>query len=103
MSWVAPLVEFTATTSENADDGLTCQLYATIPAGSVTADQEIVQGSVTCAAFAGVSGVGAASPVGAGVVVGVGATRGVHPLRVVRTEVDPSLTVTVHVVEENGS
>jgi hypothetical protein len=45
-----------------------------IPAGSVTADQEMVNGTVTCAPFAGPSSAGAggpAGPVGVGVGVGV--------------------------------
>ena len=41
------------------DDELTCQLYPTIPDGSLTAVHEIVNGSVTLAPSAGETGDGA--------------------------------------------
>src|SRR5919205_4017648 len=44
VSCVWPLVEFCKLTVENAEDVLTCQLYATMPVGSLTADHEIVHG-----------------------------------------------------------
>jgi hypothetical protein len=50
---VAPFVEFCRSTDVNVEDELTCQLYAVIPAGSLTAVQEIVNGSVTLAPSAG--------------------------------------------------
>jgi hypothetical protein len=46
-------------TGDMDDEGLTCQLYATIPLGSLTGAQEIVNGTVTCAPFAGLSDAGA--------------------------------------------
>ena len=60
VSCVVPFVEFCTGTEEKLDEALTCQLYATIPLGSITADQEIVNGTVTFAPSAGASGVGAA-------------------------------------------
>src|SRR5213593_2289120 len=59
VSCVWPLVEFRRITGEKVDDGLTCQLYATIPLGSLTADHEIVNGTTTFAPSAGARGVGA--------------------------------------------
>src|SRR5438874_13383228 len=50
-SCVPPLVEFCRITDEKFEDGLTCQLYATIPLGSVTDDHAIVKGSATVAPF----------------------------------------------------
>src|SRR2546421_2947578 len=46
-------------TGVKLDEALTCQLYATIPLGSVTDDHEIVKGSCTLAPAAGASGAGA--------------------------------------------
>ena len=46
-------------TGVKLDEELTCQLYATIPLGSLTDDHEIVKGSCTLASLTGVSGAGA--------------------------------------------
>jgi len=46
-------------TGVKLDVELTCQLYATIPLGSLIDDHEIVKGSCTLAPAAGASGVGA--------------------------------------------
>src|SRR5689334_19712862 len=59
-------------TGEKLDEGLICQLYATIPLGSLTADHESVKGTVTDAPDVGAVGIGAAGPAGGGVGVGVG-------------------------------
>src|SRR5262245_35591997 len=45
-------------TTAKFGDELTCQLYARIPAGSVTADHESVKGTVTVPPSAGARGVG---------------------------------------------
>jgi len=57
---VWPLVEFWRITGEKLDEVLTCQLYATIPLGSLTVDHESANGSCTLAPAAGAEGVGAA-------------------------------------------
>jgi hypothetical protein len=54
------MVELFAAMVENVDDVLTCQLYAIIPLGSVTADHEMVSGALTLAPEAGESRLGAA-------------------------------------------
>ena len=51
-------MELFAAIEEKLDDALTCQLYATMPLGSVTADHEMVSGAVTLAPEAGESGLG---------------------------------------------
>src|SRR5437763_6907131 len=56
---VVPFVEPCATIGVKLDEVLTCQVYETIPLGSVTADQEIVNGITTLAPLAGAVGVGA--------------------------------------------
>jgi hypothetical protein len=56
------MVELFAVIVEKVDEVLTCQLYAMIPLGSVTADQEIVNGAVTLAPETGESRPGAAGP-----------------------------------------
>jgi hypothetical protein len=58
---------------EKPEEELTCQLYATIPLGSLTANQEMLNGTVTEAPLPGLRGEGAGGPAGGtGVGVGVG-------------------------------
>lgn len=59
VSCVAPMVELFVVMMEKVDDVLTCQLYAMIPLGSVTADQEMVSGALKVAPEAGESRLGA--------------------------------------------
>jgi len=53
------MVELLAVMVENVEDVLTCQLYAMMPLGSVTADHEMVSGALTLAPEAGESRLGA--------------------------------------------
>jgi len=58
-SCVWPFVEFWRITVVKLDEALTCQLYPRIPLGSLTADQEIVNGTWTVAPSAGARSPGA--------------------------------------------